>query len=54
MHIEVAAFVFVMVKLSRPDFSLPEKGEEVFLPGHPAVPEIGREAWATLQQKSAG
>jgi hypothetical protein len=49
MHIEVAAFAFIMVKLARPAFALPEGGEEVFLPGHPAVPEIAREAWTYLQ-----
>jgi hypothetical protein len=49
MHIEVAAFAFVIVKLARPSFILPDKGEEVFLPGHPAVPEIAREAWNELR-----
>ena len=49
MHIEVAAFAFIMVKLARPGFALPEGGEEAFLPGHPAVPQIAREVWARLQ-----
>ena len=49
MHIEVAAFAFIMIKLVRPGFALLEGGEEVFLPGHPAVPEIAREAWKYLQ-----
>jgi len=49
MHIEVAAFSFVLIKLARRNFVLPRDGEEVFLAGHPAVPEIGREAWANLQ-----
>jgi hypothetical protein len=49
MHIEVAAFAFIMVKLARPGFALPGGGEEVFLPSHPAVPEIAREVWIKLQ-----
>ena len=49
MHIEVAAFAFIMVKLARPSLALPAGAEELYLPGHPAVPEITREAWGQLQ-----
>jgi hypothetical protein len=52
MHLQVAAFAFILIKIIRPNFALPEGGEECFLPRHPAVPEIARETWKLLQEVS--
>ena len=49
MHVEVAALIFILVKLCRREFVLSEGGQEVFLPEHPALPEIAREVWKMLQ-----
>lgn len=52
MHLEVAALVFILLRLARKEFVLPEGGEEVFLDGHPAVPQIASEAWRKLHEPS--
>jgi hypothetical protein len=50
LHLEVAAAIFILIKLCHLQFELPKGGKEVFLPAHPAIPEIAREAWSKLQQ----
>jgi len=48
MHLEVAAFTFIMIKLARQEFVLPDGGRAIFQPGHPAIPEIARACWRKL------